>query len=71
LRTAGSVVGSSELHPANIILDITPNPDGGTRISKNGFGHPTCINPPCNAAALGLSGRRLIAGFTRGPVRFQ
>ena len=30
--------------PDNIIYDITANPNGGTGISKNGFGHPTCIN---------------------------
>ncbi len=33
-------------HPDNIIFDITPNAAGGTGISKSGFGHPTCINPP-------------------------
>jgi len=31
-------------HPDNIIFDITPNPNGGTGISKGGFGHPECIN---------------------------
>ena len=29
--------------------DITPNPIGGTGISKSGFGHPTCLNNPTPA----------------------
>jgi hypothetical protein len=33
-------------HPDNIIFDITPNPAGGTGISKSGFGHPTCFKTP-------------------------
>jgi Haem-degrading len=32
--------------PDNIVFDITPNPYGGTGVSKGGFGHPTCINNP-------------------------
>src|SRR5713226_1399618 len=31
-------------HPDNIIFDITANPNGGTGVSKSGFGHPTCLN---------------------------
>jgi len=31
-------------HPDNIILDITPNPNGGTGASASGFGHPSCLN---------------------------
>jgi uncharacterized protein GlcG (DUF336 family) len=30
--------------PDNIIYDITPNPNGGTGISADGFGHPECLN---------------------------
>jgi uncharacterized protein GlcG (DUF336 family) len=40
----GVVPGADAKHPDNIIFDIKPNPHGGTGISKNGFGHPTCIN---------------------------
>jgi len=29
-------------HPDNIIFDITPNPNGGTGVSKSGFGHAAC-----------------------------
>jgi len=43
LSGVGGVSGDPA-HPDNIIYDITPNPDGGTGISKGGFGHPTCIN---------------------------
>jgi hypothetical protein len=39
----GGVAGDAN-HPDNIIFDITPNPDGGTGISKSGFGHPPCPN---------------------------
>jgi Haem-degrading len=39
----GGVAGDVN-HPDNIIFDITPNPDGGTGISKGGFGHPPCPN---------------------------
>jgi uncharacterized protein GlcG (DUF336 family) len=39
----GGVAGDPN-HPDNIIFDITPNPDGGTGISKSGFGHPPCPN---------------------------
>jgi uncharacterized protein GlcG (DUF336 family) len=31
-------------HPDNIVYDITPNPGGGAGKSKDGFGHPTCLN---------------------------
>ncbi len=37
-------VSGDPKRPDNIIYDITANPDGGTGISKGGFGHPTCIN---------------------------
>jgi hypothetical protein len=52
----GSVTGVSgdPKHPDNIIFDITPNPYGGTGISKGGFGHPTCLNNPTPAAVSGL-----------------
>src|ERR1017187_7048160 len=39
-----SGVSGDAAHPANIIYDITANPNGGTGVSKGGFGHPTCIN---------------------------
>ena len=41
-HTAG--VSGDAARPDNIIFDITANPNGGTGISKGGFGHPTCIN---------------------------
>jgi uncharacterized protein GlcG (DUF336 family) len=43
LPAVGGVSGDHE-HPDNIIFDIKPNREGGTGISKSGFGHPTCIN---------------------------
>jgi uncharacterized protein GlcG (DUF336 family) len=43
LAGVGGVSGDPA-RPDNIIYDITPNPNGGTGISKGGFGHPTCIN---------------------------
>jgi len=46
LGTLGVVPGADSMHPDNIILDITVNPDGGTGISAKGFGHPTCLNNP-------------------------
>jgi hypothetical protein len=44
----GPVAGVSgdPQRPDNIIFDITPNPSGGTGVSKSGFGHPTCLNNP-------------------------
>jgi len=39
----GGVSGDAA-HPDNIIFDITPNVNGGTGVSKGGFGHPVCIN---------------------------
>jgi hypothetical protein len=53
LGTVGGVSGDPA-HPDNIIFDITPNPYGGTGISKGGFGHPTCLNNPTAAAVSGL-----------------
>jgi hypothetical protein len=52
----GTVTGVSgdPKHPDNIIFDITPNPNGGTGISKSGFGHPTCLNNPTPAALAAL-----------------
>jgi hypothetical protein len=44
LGTLGVVPGADTKHPDNIIFDITSNPTGGTGISKDGFGHPKCIN---------------------------
>jgi hypothetical protein len=46
LAGLGVVPGADAAHPDNIIFDISPNLYGGTGISANGFGHPTCINPP-------------------------
>ena len=43
LQGVGGVSGDAA-RPDNIIYDITANPNGGTGISKGGFGHPTCIN---------------------------
>ena len=39
-----SAFAADSAHPDNIIFDIAPNPsgDGGTGVSKSGFGHPTC-----------------------------
>jgi hypothetical protein len=56
LDELGSVTGVSgdSKHPDNIIFDITPNPYGGTGISKGGFGHPTCLNNPTAAALANL-----------------
>jgi hypothetical protein len=51
--TVGGVSGDPK-RPDNIIFDITPNPDGGTGISKGGFGHPTCLNNPTPTAVSGL-----------------
>jgi Haem-degrading len=44
LAKLGVVPGADAQHPDNIIFDITPNQYGGTGISAQGFGHPTCIN---------------------------
>lgn len=41
-----ALFASDPTHPDNIIYDITANPNGGTGISKSGFGHPSCLNPP-------------------------
>jgi uncharacterized protein GlcG (DUF336 family) len=30
--------------PDNIVLDIVPNPSGGTGNSPSGWGHPSCVN---------------------------
>lgn len=43
LSGVGGVSGDP-VRPDNIIYDITANPNGGTGISKGGFGHPTCIS---------------------------
>ncbi len=37
-------VSGDSARPDNIVYDITPNPYGGTGISKNGYGHPICPN---------------------------
>jgi hypothetical protein len=39
-------VSGDTARPDNIVFDITANPNGGTGISKGGFGHPTCLNNP-------------------------
>lgn len=43
LLGVGGVSGDT-MHPDDIVYDITPNPNGGTGISKGGYGHPTCPN---------------------------
>ncbi len=43
LPAVGGVSGDPA-RPDNIIFDITANPNGGTGVSKSGFGHPTCLN---------------------------
>jgi hypothetical protein len=43
LKGVDGVSGDSD-RPDNIVYDIQPNPNGGTGISKNGYGHPTCSN---------------------------
>jgi hypothetical protein len=45
LGQVGGVSGDAK-RPDNIVFDITPNPSGGTGISKGGFGHPNCLNNP-------------------------
>jgi uncharacterized protein GlcG (DUF336 family) len=50
--TVGAVVGPAGLagdagHPDNIIFDIN-----NAGVSKSGFGHPTCLNPPDKTATL-------------------
>jgi hypothetical protein len=47
-------VANDPAHPDNIIFDITANPYGGTGISAGGFGHPTCLFNPTNAALQAL-----------------
>ena len=32
-----------------MLQDITPNPAGGTGVSRSGFGHPACLNNPTPA----------------------
>lgn len=49
-NTAG--VSGDPTRPDNIVFDITSNPNGGTGISANGFGHPTCINTTNNYQTL-------------------
>jgi len=43
LAAVGGVSGDAT-RPDNIIYDITANPNGGTGVSKGGFGHPMCLN---------------------------
>ena len=42
LQGVGGVSGDPA-RPDNIVYDITSNLSGGTGVSANGFGHPTCI----------------------------
>ena len=54
LSGVGGVSGDAA-HPDNIVYDITANPNGGTGISKGGYGHPTCPNynaTPSNLPAV-------------------
>lgn len=39
-------VSGDATRPDNIVFDIKPNPYGGTGVSANGFGHPTCLFNP-------------------------
>lgn len=39
-------VSGDSARPDNIVFDITPNPNGGTGISADGFGHPICLYQP-------------------------
>ena len=43
LLGVGGVSGDAA-HPDDIVYDITANPNGGTGVSKGGYGHPTCPN---------------------------
>src|SRR3984957_6053412 len=43
LSGVGGVSGDAA-RPDNIVYDITANPNGGTGVSKGGYGHPTCPN---------------------------
>jgi len=43
LSGVGGVSGDAT-RPDNIVYDITANPDGGTGVSADGFGHPECLN---------------------------
>ncbi|MDT4291772.1 heme-binding protein [Methylomonas sp. MO1] len=47
----GGVSGDPQ-RPDNIVYDITTNPNGGTGVSANGFGHPTCLNTDLSTADL-------------------
>jgi hypothetical protein len=49
----GGVSGDAA-RPDNIVFDIAANPNGGTGISKGGFGHPTCLNNPSPSAVSNL-----------------
>ena len=56
-RLAGVEGVSGDVYrPDNIVFDITPNPHGGTGISKGGFGHPHCTEDndgnPANLPAV-------------------
>ena len=37
-----ALYNSDPTHPDNMIVDITPNPNGGTGKSASGYGHPSC-----------------------------
>jgi uncharacterized protein GlcG (DUF336 family) len=50
LPVVGGVSGDPA-RPDNIVYDITPNPNGGTGISKGGYGHPAC-GPASVASSL-------------------
>lgn len=45
-----SLFAGDATRPDNIIFDIAPNINGGTGISKSGFGHPTCLNTAGSSA---------------------
>jgi len=51
LAGVGGVSGDPD-RPDNIVYDITPNPDGGTGVSADGFGHPTCLNTELDTTTL-------------------
>jgi len=49
-----SIFAGDATRPDNIILDIVPNPAGGTGTSASGFGHPMCLNTGGSGALPGV-----------------
>lgn len=46
---SGGISGDAA-RPDNIVYDIVANPNGGTGVSGDGFGHPACINTGAEAS---------------------